>query len=58
MERERLKSILVLALPIIGGMISQNVLNLVDILMVKELGEAAVAAVGIGGCVLVVRARR
>ena len=39
--------ILRLALPIIGGMVSQNVLNLVDTLMVSSLGDAALAAVGI-----------
>ncbi len=38
-----------LALPIIGGMVSQNVLNLVDTAMVGTLGNAALAAVGIGG---------
>jgi MATE family, multidrug efflux pump len=48
-ERERLDRILGLALPIIGGMISQNVLNLVDTGMVGTLGDAALAAVGIGG---------
>ncbi len=38
-----------LALPIIGGMVSQNVLNLVDTAMVGMLGNAALAAVGLGG---------
>lgn len=47
--RERLDRILGLALPIIGGMVSQNVLNLVDTAMVGTLGDAALAAVGIGG---------
>ena len=37
-----------LALPIIGGMISQNVLNLIDTGMVGSLGDAALAAVGLG----------
>jgi len=36
-----------LALPIIGGMMSQNVLNLVDTAMVGVLGPTALAAVGI-----------
>lgn len=45
----RLRRILVLALPIIGGMVSQNVLNLVDTAMVGSLGDAALAAVGLGG---------
>lgn len=41
--------ILALALPIIGGMVSQNILNLVDTYMVGSLGDAALAAVGMGG---------
>ena len=47
--RDRLRRILVLALPIIGGMVSQNVLNLVDTAMVGSLGDTALGAVGIGG---------
>ena len=47
----RRRLILGLALPIIGGMISQNVLNLVDTYMVGSLGNAALAAVGIGSFV-------
>jgi putative MATE family efflux protein len=43
--------ILGLALPIIGGMMSQNLLNLVDTAMVGHLGDAALAAVGMGGFV-------
>lgn len=46
MTRERYKTILVLALPIMGGMVSQNVMNLVDTAMVGTLGDAALAAVG------------
>ncbi|MEM9188200.1 MAG: MATE family efflux transporter, partial [Myxococcota bacterium] len=45
----RLKRILFLALPIIGGMVSQNILNLVDTGMVGALGDQALAAVGLGG---------
>jgi putative MATE family efflux protein len=45
----RTSRILTLALPIIGGMVSQNVLNLVDLAMVGTQGNAAVAAIGIGG---------
>ena len=45
---DRLKRICALALPVIGGMISQNVLNLVDTAMVGVLGNPALAAVGIG----------
>ena len=37
-----------IALPIMGGMMSQNILNLVDIGMVGRLGDAALAATGIG----------
>ncbi len=43
----RNRKILGLALPIIGGMVSQNVLNLVDTAMVGALGDEALAAVGI-----------
>ncbi len=43
----RLRQIFLLALPIIGGMISQNILNIVDTAMVGHLGPAALAAVGI-----------
>ena len=35
-------------MPIMGGMMSQNILNLVDIGMVGRLGDAALAATGIG----------
>lgn len=45
----RLHRISVLALPIIGAMMSQNLLNLVDTAMVGHLGPTALAAVGIGG---------
>lgn len=45
----RLKQILGLSLPIMGGMLSQNILNLVDTAMVGRLGAPAVAAVGLGG---------
>ncbi len=44
--RSRYGQILTLGLPIIGGMLSQNVLNLVDTAMVGQLGDAALAAVG------------
>jgi putative MATE family efflux protein len=43
---DRLRQILSLALPIIGGMVSQNVMNLVDTAMVGTLGDAALGAVG------------
>ncbi|MBI2384334.1 MAG: MATE family efflux transporter [Gammaproteobacteria bacterium] len=43
----RTREILGLSLPIIGGMTSQNVLNLVDTWLVGGLGAAALAATGI-----------
>lgn len=46
-DRARRDQILALALPIIGGMTSQNILNLVDTAMVGRLGPAALAGVGI-----------
>ena len=45
---DRRKSIWAIALPIMGGMMSQNILNLVDIGMVGHLGDSALAATGIG----------
>lgn len=45
---QRTRSILTLALPIVGGMVSQNILNIVDLAMVGGFGDAAVAAVGVG----------
>ncbi len=47
-SRTRLRTIGGLALPIIGGMVSQNVVNLVDTAMVGSLGTSALAAVGVG----------
>lgn len=49
MDASRRNKILALALPIIGGMTSQNILNLVDTAMVGHLGDTALAAVGLGG---------
>ena len=49
--RDRRRALLALALPIVGGMISQNVLNLVDIGMVGRLGTTALAAAGLGSFV-------
>ncbi|HFE46752.1 MAG TPA: MATE family efflux transporter, partial [Nannocystis exedens] len=46
MNLKRIKTIVTLGLPIVGGMISQNVLNLVDTAMVGTLGAAALGAVG------------
>ena len=52
--KERLQRILNLAMPVIAGMVSQNVLNLVDTAMVSRLpnSNAALAAVGYGGFAL------
>jgi putative MATE family efflux protein len=47
-DRSRRTMIWSIALPIMGGMMSQNVLNLVDIGMVGRLGDSALAATGIG----------
>lgn len=52
LSRERIKTIFSLSLPIIGGMVSQNILNLVDTAMVGHLGDNALAAVGICGFVV------
>ena len=46
MQRQRLNRIGHLALPIVGGMVSQVVLNLVDTAMVGVLGKEALAGVG------------
>ncbi|WP_242521622.1 MATE family efflux transporter [Motiliproteus sp. SC1-56] len=47
-DRQRLNAILALGVPIIGGMLSQSLLNLVDTAMVGALGGHALAGVGIG----------
>jgi multidrug resistance protein, MATE family len=47
MSNPRTREILHLSLPIIGGMMSQNVLNLVDTWLVGGLGAAALAACGL-----------
>lgn len=47
MNATRRNEILHLSLPIIGGMTSQNILNLVDAWLVGGLGAAALAATGI-----------
>ena len=43
----RLRRTLSLALPIMGGMISQNIMNLVDTAMLGVLGDEALASVGL-----------
>jgi putative MATE family efflux protein len=49
---DRRRRILALALPIIAAMVSQALLNVVDTAMVGGLGDAALAAVGLGSFVL------
>ena len=51
-QSERRQRVRTLALPIIGAMVSQSILNLVDTAMVGQLGDAALAAVGLGGLVV------
>ncbi|GLR65000.1 MATE family efflux transporter [Marinospirillum insulare] len=46
---QRRQKILALALPIMGGMLSQSLLNLVDAILVGSLGETVLAGVGVGG---------
>ena len=48
-EPTRRQTILRLALPIIAGMLSQSLINLIDAAMVGSLGEVPLAGVGIGG---------
>ncbi len=46
MNPQRRNTIVSTALPIVGGMLSQNLLNLVDTAMVGLLGDVSLAAVG------------
>lgn len=46
---QRQREILKLALPLIGGMLSQSLINLVDSAMVGALGSTALAAAGVAG---------
>ena len=47
--RERRTQIVTLAVPIVAGMLSQNVLNVIDTAMVGSLCDVALAATGMGG---------
>lgn len=49
LDWSRSRRILALALPIMGAMVSQSLLNLVDTVMVGVLGGDALAGVGLGG---------
>ncbi len=51
-EKSKFNRIVELAMPIIAGMVSQNVLNLIDTAMVGRLGANALAGVGISGMVI------
>ncbi len=46
-DRSRRRQLFAIALPVIGGMTSQNILNLVDIGMVGRLCDTALAATGL-----------
>lgn len=50
-DTKKIQQLLGLSSPIIAGMLSQNVLNLVDTAMVGRLGAESIAAVGISGMV-------
>jgi putative MATE family efflux protein len=52
MDEVRRQRIFGLALPIVGGMVSQNLLNIVDTAMVGFLGDSALAAVGLSSFVV------
>lgn len=47
LSRKRSSQIFQIALPVIGGMMSQNVMNLIDAAMVGQLGSTPLAAVGL-----------
>lgn len=49
LDKQRSQQVLQISLPIVGGMISQNILNLVDAAMVGSQGSAAIAAIGLCG---------
>ncbi len=51
LPNDRVRRIVTLSLPIIGGMVSQNVMNLIDTAMVGHLGKEALAAVGLASFV-------
>lgn len=53
-ERKMIREILLLAYPVIVGMISHTVLNLVDTAMVGRLGDVALGSVGLGSFFILV----
>lgn len=52
LDKNRLDKILRISLPIIAGVVSQNIINIVDTAMVGSLGTNALAAVGMGGFIV------
>ena len=50
-SKDRVETVMTQALPVMGGMASQNVLNLADSVMVGRLGTEAVAGVGLASSV-------
>jgi len=48
-DRQRLKTVVKIALPIMGGMLSANLFSVVDTVMVGRLDKASLAAVGLAG---------
>ena len=50
-NKARYKKILLLAGPLVGAMVSQNLLNLVDSYMIGKIGTNALAAVAAGGII-------
>jgi MATE family multidrug resistance protein len=53
-ERKMIREILLLAYPVIIGMISHTVLNLVDTAMVGRLGDVSLGSVGLGSFFILV----
>jgi hypothetical protein len=53
-EQKMIREIVTLAYPVIIGMISHTVLNLVDTAMVGRLGDVALGSVGIGSFFILV----
>ena len=49
LTKNRIKQILKLATPIMLGMVSHNIIDLIDILMISAKGETAIASVGLAG---------
>lgn len=48
-DLRKTREIWVLAAPIVAGMVSQTVMNVMDTAMVGRLGATALAATGLGG---------